>query len=259
MPRTSVLALGLVVAGCAAPAATLPDADFAASPEPTVSLAPLSTTPRPDLPVPLRPTGSSTVTAEAAMDHGAHVPLAISGDTTVDHDQMPPPEDAPPLSRALDAYLSVQEGLADDDLALVPPQAHAFIEAWARATANAPADDPHFWHMRADAVAAVRDHALALAEADGLDDARQAFGHLSAAYVALVEAHGAPADYDLSRFTCGMRSDLPGGGVWLQRGAEPRNPYFGARMLTCATSGAAVPSSMHPEMDNAVGHTGHDR
>jgi len=189
------------------------------------------------------------------MDHGA-----------TGHSAMRPAEDAPPLALALDAYLDVQEALAADDLA--PVQAQAFADAWSRATDRAPDADPHFWHTRADDVAAVRTHAVGLAAATSLSNARTAFGRLSAPFLALVEVHGAPGGYDLSRFTCGMRGDLPEGGVWLQRGDEPRNPYFGTRMLTCATrsaTGAAVPARTDdltlPEavMDHdAMDHTGHD-
>ena len=274
MLRTPVLALGLVVAGCAAPAATLPGADPAAptGAAPAVSLAPLAAAPQPELPTPLRPTGPSVVTTEAAMDHGAHAPLATSASAPTSHAQMGHDQtshsaDARPLALALDAYLSVQEALAADDLAPVSPNAQAFADAWANATEDAPDDDPHFWHMRAEGVATVRAHALALAGAASLDAARTAFGHLSAALVPIVEARGAPAG--LSRFVCGMRRDLPEGGVWLQRGAEPRNPYFGARMLTCAVGGAAVPARTgdsaappsaagHEAGHGAMDHTDHD-
>ena len=112
-----------------------------------------------------------------------------------------------------------------------------------------------------DDVAAVRTQSLELAGATGLSDARTAFGQLSGPFLALVEAYGVPVGYDLSRFTCGMRGDLPGGGVWPQRGAEPRNPYFGTRMLACATRsapGTAVPARtgdlVAPEASGATDH-----
>ena len=272
MLRTPVLALGLFVAGCAAPAETLPGTAAPsedarpASPQAVVSLAPLARAPRPDLPAPLRPLGPSVVRSEAAMDHGAHTPPATPSATShsaMDHGAMRPAEDAPPLALALDAYLDVQEALAADDLA--PVQAQAFADAWSRATDRAPDADPHFWHTRAVDVAAVRTHAVGLAAATGLSDARTAFGRLSAPFLALVDAHGTPGGYDLSRFTCGMRDDLPEGGVWLQRGAEPRNPYFGTRMLTCATRSvpeADVPARtgdlVAPEASGSMDHTGHD-
>ena len=272
MLRTPVLALGLITAGCAAPAATLPgtaapsEGARPASPEAVVSLAPLAPAPRPDLPAPLRPRGPSVVPTEAAMDHGGHTPLAMpsaTGHSAMDHGAMRHAEDAPPLALALDAYLDVQEALAADDLA--PVQAQAFADAWSQAADRAPDADPHFWHMRAEAVTAVRTHAVELADAASIDDARAAFGRLSAPFLALIEAHGTPEGYDLTRFTCGMRDDLPQGGVWLQRGAEPRNPYFGSRMLTCATrssTGATVPARTDdlvvPEASGAVDHDAMD-
>ena len=277
MLRIPVLALGLLVAGCAAPAATLPGAPEgarSASPESTVSLAPLAPAPRPDLPAPLRPHGPYVVPTMTPMDHGAHTPLAAPvsaamGQSQAPHGAMSHTEDALPMALALDAYLSVQEALAADDLAPARAQAEALADAWSRATDHAPDADPHVWHTRADDVAAVRTRALELADAAGLDDARTAFGRLSAHFLSLVDEHGAPAGYDLSRFTCGMRGDLPEGGVWLQRGTEPRNPYFGTRMLACAThsatdatvpvrTGDTAPDAPGAVDHGAMGHTGHD-
>ena len=230
-----ILALGLAMAGCAVPAALPSGADSAAPEAPAlaVSLAPLAPAPSPELPLALRAPGPSTVTTAAAMDHGAHA----HGDHAA-HDGPAPV--LGPLTDALDAYLDAHEALAADDPAPVPALASAFAGAWAEAVETAPEADPHFWHARAEEVGAVRTHALALAAAADLDAAREAFGHLSAALVGLVEARGAPAG--LWRFTCGMRSDLPEGGVWLQRGPEPRNPYFGSAMLACATDRAALPA-----------------
>ena len=173
----------------------------------------------------------------APADHAAagHAPMPpeASGDTAA----------APSaLGDALDAYLAIQSALARDALEGVADHALAFADAWRFAADEAPEADPHFWHTRSAEVDAVETHAFALADAEDLDAAREAFGALSAPFVRLVEAHGAPAGYGLSRFSCGMRSDLPEGGVWLQRGTETQNPYFGSRMLACGTRGAAVPA-----------------
>lgn len=247
-----VLALG-VLAGCASPAALdAPAPRSAPSAAGTVSLAALAPAPQPDLPPALRPSPTPAM-SHGAMSHGA-----------MDHGAMPAPA-LTPLAEALDAYLAVQEALAAD--ATAPDATRAFLDAWARAIETAPEADPHFWHLRAEPVAAVREAALDLAEADDLADARRAFGHLSAPFVALIEAHGAPEGYALARFTCGMRSALPEGGVWLQRGTEARNPYFGTQMLACATDEAAVPSrtgdlptmeGMRHEAHSSANHAGHD-
>lgn len=239
-----VLALGLL-AGCAAPPA-LTDGAPVPSPEAhSVSLAPLAPVQSPTLPPALRASGPSAVTPEAAPAHGAHGALAsgamnhaVMGHGQMDHAA---PEAPTAFADALGAYLAIQRALSRDAFDGVAAHALAFADAWAFATDEAPEADPHFWHMRAEAVDAVALHARALADAADLDAARVAFGHLSAPFADLVDAHGTP-EADLSRFTCGMRSDLPGGGVWLQRGAETQNPYFGGAMLACGSRTGAVPS-----------------
>lgn len=265
MLRLSMLALGLVTAGCAAPAAVTrsaePPAPTEATPtSATVSLAALAPVAQPDLPAPLRPSPGM-----AAKDHGAHAAPASLTPEDPATDLGPMHTGASPLASALDAYLAIQDALASDDAGPVAALSRAFADAWARAVEAPPDADPHFWHQRMEATGVVRTHALALAAAAGLADAREAFGHLSAPFATLVEARGVPSGYDLSRFTCGMRSTLPDGGVWLQRGAAPRNPYYGSRMLTCATAAGEVPSrssqppaiepeSLSPEAMDAAGH-----
>lgn len=244
-----LLTLG-VVAGCAAPPTLVESAAVAsASPEAVVSLAPLAQAPRPDLPTALRPSGPATVPMAASMDHGAPAPAASGerdhaamGHAMPASGEMDVAAEPSALADALDAYLAAQRALSRDAFEGVSDHALAFLDAWLFAVEEAPEADPHFWHRRGAEVQAVETHALALVDAADIDAAREAFGALSAPFATLVEAHGAPQGYDLSRFSCGMRSDLPEGGVWLQRGTETQNPYFGTRMLACGTRSAAVSS-----------------
>ena len=274
----------------------------------TVEVAALAPAPPPDLPAVLRPDGHPPAgsmvgmdpdAAHGAMDHAAmgHDEMATMGadEASMSHTAMnhgrtvfetpspTPPErlgdvppapvtvdaDTNPLTETLDAYLALHDALASDQFDAAAAQ--SFAAAFDRAVAEAPSDDPHLWHARMEEVEAVRAAAAALASAGDLAAARTAFGELSVPFVALVQAHGVPAGYDLARFTCGMAQDVPEGGVWLQRDGELRNPYFGAAMLTCGRRDGALPPMDHGdaghqgmgsgEMDSGemkTGGTGHD-
>ncbi len=204
--------------------------------------------------------------AHTAMNHGrttleAPTPPEPLGDVP------PAPTVVPEWDAALDAYLAVQAALAADHLDA--PAAQAFAVAFEAATDEMPEDDPHFWHARPDEVTAVREAAQALAAAGDIEAARLAFGQLSVPFAALLTTRGVPEGYDLARFTCGMARGVPGGGVWLQRDGELRNPYFGAAMLTCGRRDGALPTTSgerpmdhgdadHGSMDHeSMGHDGH--
>ena len=272
-----LLALGLFAAGCAAPAAVVPDADHPASPDaPTapavVSFAALEPAPAPDVPAVLRPdrqppagslAGPDPTPPPPGVDHDAttHAPEATMGaaDASTAHTAMnhgrtvvetpspTPPEplgDGPPapvtpVGSALDAYLAVHDAFAADRFDA--EAASAFDAAFADLVASPPPGDPHFWHTRSAEVEAAREATRALAQADDLGAGRAAFGRLSVPFAALVEAVGVPEGYDLARHTCGM-TDAPEGGVWLQREGPVRNPYFGTGMLMCSRGGEAVGS-----------------
>ncbi|HIG73209.1 MAG TPA: DUF3347 domain-containing protein [Bacteroidetes bacterium] len=235
MPST--LALGLLVAGCAPPVALGDEAFPTHDPERSeaLSLGALTPVPQPDLPAPLRPHAS------AAMHSAMHsAPAAAHGHAAA----------APaPLAEALVAYLAIGDALSSDDLAPVAGHAEAFLREWERAVATPPAHAPHFWHRRAEAAERVRQSAGRLTAATTLEAARAAFGDASVPLAELIDAHGPPDGFGLVRHVCGMRPDLPEGGVWLQREGPPRNPYFGSRMLACAVEAETLPSraaDLHP-------------
>ena len=69
----------------------------------------------------------------------------------------------------------------------------------------------------------------ALQSAADITSAREAFGPLSDGVIALVQADGskdAAADLKIAYCPMAKRS-------WLQRDEQVRNPYYGAKMLTC--------------------------
>ena len=235
-------ALGLL-AGCAAPVATVPDGPASASAPTTplaISATPLAPVEAPDLPAALRPFG--TAISDMEVDHS---------DMEMDHSDMEMDHAAAadaPIRPVLDAYLAVHDALTADRLA--PDAAWALAAALAIWTATPPPGDAHVWHRRATDVSALRQSADALAEAADLDAARAAFGALSVPFASLVEAHGVPEGYDLARFTCGM-ADAPEGGVWLQPAGDTANPYFGASMATCGRADAPTePALNHGSMNH---------
>jgi hypothetical protein len=119
------------------------------------------------------------------------------------------------------------------------PEVAAVLAAYERARAQLAAD------KTAGLAAAARDMATAarkgkldaiakaapaLEKAKDLAAARKAFGALSRPVVALVESD-ASLKKRLRVFECPMAD--AGANQWVQPGAEPANPYMGAKMLTC--------------------------
>ncbi len=246
MSRFALLALTASLAACASPASvTSPSpsdpSSAAASPASApVRLASLAPVAQPVLPAALRP---DPVDHEA-MDHEAMDHEAMDHEA-MDHEAMPSVTDRPvpgtepsgtgPLADALGAYLAVHDALAGDRVDA--DAARRFADALRQATASGPSDDPHLWHRLEGDVTAAQAAANALSQAETLEDARAAFGLLSAPFSALVHASG--GHDGLVRHTCGM-TDAPEGGVWLQRGDDARNPYFGTRMLMCSRASAPL-------------------
>ena len=251
-----LLLLSAALSGCAASVPTAVPALHPAAPEAEpapvrASLAPLPAAPDPVLPAVLQPVAASM--DGTGMDHSA-----------TDHTEMRPAEaDAPPmapasgtpLASAFDAYFALHDALASDRLDGVSAQAAAFRSAFAGTLETAPTSDPHFWHMRGDETAAVLAAATALVGTGDLETARAAFAALSLPFADLAEASGLPDG--VARYTCGMRSDLPGDGVWLQREGAVRNPYFGGAMAMCGRPASGVEPASGMEPDAHEGHGDH--
>lgn len=256
--RVAPLALALVALGCAAPEPALTPhhpAHATASPQ-EVAAAPLDPVRQPDLPAPLRPDAQP---AGAGMDHAGHAGMRMD-DPGARPDAVPPGPVPDGLGAVLDAYLTIQAALAGDTIEGVPAAAQTLGAAVETMTATPPEGQPHFWHERMAETATLQVQARALASAEDLASARLAFGAFSGAFVPLVEGTGVPEGFEIARFTCGMFSQSPEGGLWLQRDGATRNPYFGSAMLTCGTRDGAVPEAGHGAHDRmdpgAMGHDG---
>lgn len=268
------LSLAAVLAACSPATSVTTSTDHPASPTASTAAAGVEYTtldpvPQPDLPAPLRPDGHPPAGSMAgmnpdeggmmdmegapmdhsAMNHEAMPAMDHSAMSEMQHDAMPMAAAPEGLRAALDAYLAIQTALASDELAGIAKQARALDTAVAKLGETPIEGDPHFWHTHADDLTAIRTNAQALADADDLAAARLAFGRLSAPFVGIVEATGVPKGYDVARFTCGMVADVPEGGVWLQRGSDTRNPYYGSAMVSCGASDHAMPMMDHGTME----------
>ncbi len=118
------------------------------------------------------------------------------------------------------AYDAVREALAVDDLAATQAAAKALAEA-------------------GKAEAALAQAAQKVASSVDLDAARLAFGDMSQAYIALLNAKAdLDPDKKLVAFRCPMAKGYK---KWVQFGEPMRNPYMGKAMLECGAKVDLVP------------------
>lgn len=140
---------------------------------------------------------------------------------------------SPAFLQALDpiysAYLGVQSGLAKDDLGEAKASAEA-LGAAARAVdmklVTGPGHVAWMGHAKR-----LRDAVRELVAADEIEQARAAFGELSATALDLERQFG-HREGVLREAHCPMAFDNKGAS-WLQREEQIANPYFGASMLGC--------------------------
>jgi hypothetical protein len=111
------------------------------------------------------------------------------------------------------SYLDIQDALVGDRFADVKTPAGALA---AQAAA-----------LGADG-APIGKAATAVEAAADIKAAREAFGALSDALIARVQANGSTPDGELRLAYCPMVKRS-----WLQRDAQIRNPYYGKSMPTC--------------------------
>ena len=244
MKRASIWIIALALAGCA-PAYVQPSlpVDHPANPEATQA----------SFVTPLDVLATNAVDTMNAMDGMADME-GMNHEGMADAAPMPPQdatmaalpnEAAEPLKQLLDAYMAIGDQLASDAIEGVAEQAQKIGPALDALVKVEIPDNPHIWHMRADDIRAIREQALALAEAQDLNAARAAYGVLSDALERVISATGVPGGYEkpVNRFLCGMVDYAPRKGVWLQLGDETRNPYLGKQMPSCGTKQAPLPGA----------------
>lgn len=188
------------------------------------------------------------VSHEQEMEH--HVSVSLSDAS----------EDA--LVKMLDAYFAIGDQLASDTMKHVNAKTLAMLEAFHILEHNVPAE---LWNSHTNHTLAIHDHGQELANTSDIKTARVIYGSLSEAVNHLITPSGAPTrdEEPVYKYVCGMASDVPQGGVWLQKGTPARNPYFGSSMLRCYSeqtqvSAAATmePSHKAPEHDHHMHEPG---
>jgi RND family efflux transporter MFP subunit len=153
------------------------------------------------------------------------------------------PDDlAAALGDALDAYLAIQNDLANDSLQGVAQSAQTLWQAMDRAVNVAIPDHEHFWHEHNEA-ATVLGQAQDLAASQDIAAARETFGRISIAMRSLLSDTGIPPSYpnEVHALRCPMFRVDQGGAYWLQTAGDVRNPYMGQRMLECYDARSAMP------------------
>ena len=146
------------------------------------------------------------------------------------------------LAMMLDAYFVIGDQLASDTMEDVNAQAHAMLEALHTLEHEAPAE---LWHSYEAHTEAIHDHGHEVGDLSDIKAARVAYGSLSDVLNHFVAAVSVPASYEspVYSYVCGMASDVPQGGIWLQVGEDVRNPYFGSAMLKCHSAKMQMPVS----------------
>ena len=136
------------------------------------------------------------------------------------------------LAMMLDAYFAIGNQLASDTMEHVNAKTHEMLEAFHTLEIEASAE---LWKSHKDHTLAIHDYGNELGDISDIKTARVIYGSLSESVNYLIAAIGAPAKDEMPvyKYICGMASDVPQGGVWLQKGAPARNPYFGSSMLRC--------------------------
>ena len=168
-----------------------------------------------------------------------HVPVSLSKAS----------DDA--LTAALDAYFAIGDQLASDSLEHVNAKTREMLEAFHTFEDEVPAE----WReSHKDHALAVQDYGKELGDISDIKAARVIYGSLSEVVNHLITLTGAPTSdgKPVYKYICGMASDVPQGGVWLQKGAPARNPYYGSSMLRCYSEQTQVSAAVTNEPSNEV-------
>lgn len=145
------------------------------------------------------------------------------------------------IASPLEAYLEVQEALADDDLPKSQEAARKVSRALVEANFEANSEANRAWGSFSKMLG---EHAEFLAKSDSLEEARRSFEKMSGAVVMVLRVLGNPLEKPIFEAHCPMARGSQGGN-WIQEGDTVENPYFGASMLTCGDVTGTVAPGQH--------------
>lgn len=140
------------------------------------------------------------------------------------------------LRPVAEAYLRMQERLAEDDLAGAREHARALVTAADAVDLSEPREAVDAWQPIAGHL---RMHGTRAAEAGSLEDARGQFEQLGRQLAILLRTFGNPTGAPLRLAHCPMAFDNRGA-EWVQAAEQIDNAYFGAAMRTCGSVRATV-------------------
>ncbi len=152
------------------------------------------------------------------------------------------------LAGVYQAFFRVQTALAADDLkTAIGPAAAALALSLDKPDMSLLQGESH--HRWMERLGALEPLVARLRQAGGIEPAREIFERINSEVTLLVESFGPAGVAPILSYHCPMAFDNRGAS-WLQQGGEPRNPYFGDRMLRChdtvdTLAAVAVPHQGH--------------
>lgn len=152
-----------------------------------------------------------------------------------------PRSDLKKIAPVVEAYLEVQEALADDDLDVTQSAATKLGEALVGAQFDSTSEATKVWGHFSKKLGT---HAEYIATSDSIEHARKGFEGLSGTVVMVLRVLGNPLDKTLREAHCPMARGSQGGS-WIQEGEKLDNSYFGASMLSCGDITGEVKPGEH--------------
>lgn len=140
-----------------------------------------------------------------------------------------PPAFQQQLGKVVQAYLTLEQALVNDDQTAAGKSAPALLTAIDAVPMELLKGDAHMFWM--EKMKAMKVHASNIADSNDLEAQRKQFGFLSMALIDAVKAFGNEGG-QLYLIHCPMAFNNQGAD-WLSAKREVRNPYFGDAMLTC--------------------------
>ena len=209
---------------------------------------------------------------ELVVSQGAFVldaDLQIRGGVSMmsvpDDTERGPWDDVVPVSEAerqrlrpvFEQVVALHDALAGDDLQRAKEAAAAMARATTKAADKPPAGYAAIWRFSLEQLGKT---ASKVATAADIEAARRAYQHVSMAALDVLRRFGNPLDEPIMQAHCPMAFDGKGGD-WLQAPGDLRNPYFGAKMLSCGSHEAHVAPGSYLGGEaklQAAGGGGHD-
>ncbi len=162
----------------------------------------------------------ASMKSKLGLQHGGHSPPIIS---------VINPKFQQQLAKATDAYLAIQQALANDNSKQASDAAKQMAEAITSVDMTLLQGDDHMAWMKTSGE--LKNILAGVIQAEGIEPVRKEFALLSEEMAATAKRFGILGG-SLYQFKCPMAFNNRGA-TWLQVDDKTRNPYFGAAMLQC--------------------------